>query len=143
MPKSVERDQPADFAYRFDGALSERGSLDIEWSDVVGRVVERRRIPFDLRDGIEVVFSLDLRRAVTAGNEITAHLSFDGIDRSGGTGHRDNEVSASFIVPPTNGPWSDYQIIMWQGQTPAGYVALKKLGITAAMVQVGRRDETS
>jgi Beta-galactosidase len=32
---------------------------------------------------------------------------------------------------------------MWQGQTPAGYAAIKKLGITAGMVQAGRRDETS
>ena len=142
-PNSLERDQPADFAYRFDRALSGRGSLDIEWSDVVGRVVERRRIPFELSDGFEVVFSLDMRRAVTAGNKIIAHLSFDGVDQNGGIGHRENEASASFIVPPTDDPWSDYQITMWQGQTPAGYAALKKLGVTAAMVEAGRRDETS
>ena len=53
VPKSLERDQPADFAYRFDKALNGRRYLDIEWSDAVGRVVERRRIPFDLTDGLE------------------------------------------------------------------------------------------
>ena len=47
-PTSLERNQPADFAYRFDKGLTGRGSLDIEWTDVVGRLVERRRIPVDL-----------------------------------------------------------------------------------------------
>jgi hypothetical protein len=58
--KSMERNQPADFAYRFDTALTGFGSFDIAWSDVVGRMVERRRIPLDLADSPEMVFSLDL-----------------------------------------------------------------------------------
>ena len=44
LPKSMERNQRADFAYRFDTALTGSGSLDIEWRDFVGRMVERRRI---------------------------------------------------------------------------------------------------
>ena len=35
-------------------------------------------------------------------------------------------------------PWPDYQIIMWQRQTPAAYSALKRIGITAGMVETDR-----
>ena len=99
-PSSLERNRPADFVYRLDKALSGRGSLDIEWSDVVGRVVERRRIPLDLTDETEVVFSLDMRRAVTAGNQISAHLKITSGGRNVGYSDRENAVFASFIVPP-------------------------------------------
>ena len=143
LPKSMDRNQPADFAYRFDADLTGRGSLDIEWSDVVGRLVERRRIPVDLTEVPGVVFSLDLRRAVTMGNQLVAHLSFDGVEQNGGNRHLENEVSTSFIVSPGDHPWSDYQIIMWQGQTPAGYTTLKKLGVTAGMVHADHREEAS
>jgi hypothetical protein len=142
-PKPLERNQPVDFTYRFDAALTGRGSLDLVWSDVVGRMVERRRIPLDLVDVAEVVFSLDLRRAVTMGNKLVAHLSLDGVERTGANRHRENELSTSFIVPPADNPWTDYQIIMWQGQTPAGYGTLKELGVTAGMVQADHRDEAS
>ena len=60
-----------------------------------------------------------------------------------GNRHLENAESTSFIVPPAGDPWSDYQIIMWQGQTLAGYATLKKLGITAEMVQPDHRDEAS
>ena len=143
VPSSLARDQPADFVYRFDEALSGRGSLRIEWSDVVGRVVERRRIPLNLSDSREVVFPLDMRRAVTAGNRVIAHLSVDGMNETGGNGRRESEAAASFIVPPPDHAWSDYQIIMWQGQTPAGYAALKQLGVTAGMIPANNRGQTS
>jgi hypothetical protein len=143
LPKSMERNQPADFLYRFDKGLTGRGSLDVEWSDAVGRLIEHRRIPVDLAEVREVVFSLDLRRAATMGNQLVAHLSLDGVEQNGGNRYFENEVSTSFIVPSADHPWSDYQIIMWQGQTPAGYATLKKLGITAGMVQADHRDEAS
>ena len=133
----------AEFAYRFDTALTGSGSLDIEWRDFVGRMVERRRIPLNLADVAEVVFSLDLRRAVTPGNQLVAHLSLEGVEQTRGNRHRENELSTSFIVPPAANPWTDYQIIMWQGQTPAGYATLKKLGVTAGMVQADHRNEAS
>jgi hypothetical protein len=142
-PSPLERNRPADFVYRLDKALSASGSLDIEWSDVVGRVVERRRTPLDLTDETEVVFSLDMRRAVTAGNQISARLKITSGDRKVRHGDRKNAVSVSFIVPPADDPWSDYQIIMWQGQTQAGYAALKKLGITAGMVEANQRSQAS
>jgi Beta-galactosidase len=142
-PKSMERNQTADFAYRFDKGLTGRGSLDIEWTDVVGRLVERRRIPVDLAEAPEAVFALDLRKAATMGNQLVAHLTLDGVEQNGGNRYLENEVSTSFIVPSADHPWSDYQIIMWQGQTPAGYATLKKLGVTAGMVQADHRNEAS
>src|SRR5438132_10333872 len=84
LPKSLERNQPADFAYRFDKGLTGRGSLNIEWTDVVGRLVERRRIAVDLAEGPEAVFALDLRRAATMGNQLIAHLTLEGVDQNGG-----------------------------------------------------------
>src|SRR5207237_5546140 len=135
-----ERNQPADFAYRFDKGLTGRGSLNIEWSDVVGRLVERRRIPVDLAEAPEVVFPLDLRRAATMGNQLVAHLSLDGVEQNGGNRHFEHEVSTSFLVPSADQPWPDYQIIMWQGQTPAGYVTLKELGTTCGGVPASDRD---
>ena len=131
LPKSMERNQPADFAYRFDKGLTGRGSLVIEWTDVVGRVVERRRIAVDLAEAPEAVFALDLRRAATMGNQLIAHLTLEGVEQNGGNRYLEKEVSTAFIVPFADHPWSDYQIIMWQGQTPAGYATLKKLGVTA------------
>ncbi len=109
----------------------------------MGRMVDRLRIPLDLANAPRVVFSFDLRRAATTGNQLVAHLSFDGVDQSGGNHHLENEISTPFIVPPADHPWSDYQIIMWQGQTPAGYATLKKLGVTAGMVQADHPNETS
>src|SRR5439155_5648542 len=47
----------------------------------------------------------------------------------------EHEETVSFVVSPSDSPWSDYQIIMWQEQTRAGYDALKRLGITAGMVE--------
>ena len=73
-----------------------------------------------------MVFSLDLRRAATMGNQLVPHLSLDGVEQNGGNRYLKNEVSTSFMVPSADHPWSDYQIIMWQAQTPAGYAALKE-----------------
>jgi hypothetical protein len=82
-----------------------------------------------------------MKRAVTASNRLAARLSLDSADEGGDERHRESEISATFIVPPRDNPWSDYQIIMWQGQTPAGYAALKKLGVTAGMAETIHRDE--
>jgi hypothetical protein len=121
LPKSMERNQPADFAYRFDKSLTGRGSLDIEWSDVVGRLVERRRIPVDLSEVPEVVFALDLKRAAAMGNQLVAHLTLDGVEENGGNRYLENEVSTSFIVPsadPSVVGLSDYHV----ARTDAGRV---------------------
>ena len=143
LPQALERGRSAEVVYRFDTPSTGHGFLDIEWSDVDRRMVERRRIPLDLSDASEIIFTLDIRRAVTIKNQLVAHLSFDRLDQGGNDIHRENDESKSFIVPPPEGAWSDYQIIMWQAQTPAGYATLKKLGITAGMVETDHRDEES
>ena len=142
LPEVLERNRSIEVVYRFDKPATGHGFLDIEWSDVDGRVVERRRIPIDLAGAAELVFPLDIRRAVTMKNRLAAHLSFDGLDQSGKAAHREHDEATSFIASPSDHPWSDYQIIMWQGQTPAGYAALKRLGITAGMVETDHRDES-
>ncbi len=46
--------------------------------------------------------------------------------------------SSNEIVPPSAGAWSDYQIIIWQGQSPKAYETLKRVGVTGAMVEMDR-----
>ena len=52
------------------------------------------------------------------------------------------QVRNPAVVEPAAGSapggWSDYQIIMWQPQTAAGYTALKSIGFTAAAIMANR-----
>ena len=81
----------------------------------------------------KISFQLDMRRAVAVENRLVARVRLDG---GGSPGPLQNEASASFAAAPRDDPWRDYQIIMWQDQTPAGYARLKQLGITGGMVMV-------
>jgi hypothetical protein len=141
LPATAHHDRPIRAVYRFDSPVTGRGLLVAEWTDVLGRIVERRRLPLDLADAAEVAFSLDPSRAVTVKNEVAVRVSLDERDQSGNPVHREHEATAFFIAPPLGGAWSDYQIIMWQRQTEAGYAALKRLGISGGMVLSDRRDE--
>jgi Beta-galactosidase len=141
LPKSLEPTGSIEAAYRFDRPATGHGFLDVEWSDVVGRIVAQRRIPLMLRRASEVAFPLDLRRAVTVKNKLVARLSLEAAAGNGAPVRREREERASFIVSPSASPWSDYQIIMWQPQAPAAWAALKRLGITAGMVKSNRRAE--
>ncbi|HKD36407.1 MAG TPA: beta-galactosidase, partial [Pirellulales bacterium] len=143
LPAAVGSGQPFEAAYRFEKPLIGSGYLAIEWSDVDGRVVQRRRIPVDLAATAELTFSLDSKRAVTLQNRLTTHLSIDRVEPDGTVAHREHDETKVFIVSPAGDPWSDFQIIMWQRQTQAGYAALKQLGITAGMVEAEHRDEES
>jgi hypothetical protein len=49
-------------------------------------------------------------------------------------------LSASAATPPSDDPWWDYQIIMWQPHTPEQNAALKHLGITGGEVIAKRID---
>jgi hypothetical protein len=134
LPQAVERNQSVEVVYRFDKPVTGHGFLDVEWNDAVGRVVEQRRVPLDLSEAAEVALPLDVRRAVTMKNRLTTHLSIEAVDQLGNRFHRDIDQAGLFIASPSDQPWSDYQIIMWQQQTRAGYAALKPLGVTAGMV---------
>ena len=141
VPDTVEHTGSIDAVYRFDGSVTGHGLLEADWTDVLGRIVERRRMPLDLTDAAEVHLSLDPRRAVTRKNEVAVHVSLDETDQSGDRVHREHEATASFIVSPSSGAWSDYQIIMWQQQDRAGYAALKGLGVSGGLVMSDRHDE--
>jgi hypothetical protein len=134
LPQAAERDGTIAVVYRFDRPATGSGFLDIEWTDSVGRIVDRRRLAFDLDNAVSIDFSLDARRAVTIENKIEAHLTLDGA--------RMASAAAKFIAMPPATRWQDFQIIMWQNQTAAGFAALKRLGITAGMVEANHRDES-
>ena len=133
VPRSLERKGGVEFTYRLDSPIAAQRALDIEWTDTAHRIVERKRLLVRPRDGAELRFSLDLRRAVTLENTLTARLL-----RAGGAGAGSRRATASFFVAPASDPWSDYQIIMWQSQSPHAYEALRKLGVTAGAVLINR-----
>jgi hypothetical protein len=141
-PPTIERFGTAEIVYRFGAPVTGHGFLDVHWSDTAGRVVDRRRIPLDLTDQDEARFSIDTRRAVTIKNRLVAHLSFDLLDREGRFLHREKDETATFIATPPDRGWSDYEIVIWQGQTPAAYATLKKLGVTAGALETNHRDES-
>src|ERR1700738_2326459 len=136
LPQAVERNQPIEIVYRFEQPATGSGFLDVDWNDVDGRLVERRRVPFELADAPQVGFSLDARRAVTMKNLLTVDLSFDGVDLLGNRSRRENRETGSFIASPSDIPWWDFQIIIWQVHDRVGYDALKRLGITAGMLPI-------
>jgi hypothetical protein len=142
LPQTIERNVAITAAYRFSRPATGHGFLDIEWTDTTGRLVERRRIALELAGASEATFPLDLRRAVAIGNTLSAHLSFDQTEKGGAAAHRDQDQTATFIVPPPDHPWRDYQIVMWQPQSAAGYAGLKRLGITGGMVEADHRSRS-
>lgn len=131
LPAAVERNGPLTVSYQFDKPTTGHGVLEVEWTDADGREVEHHRIPLTLARTSEVTFRLDKRRAVAVENRVIARLRLDGDPPA-------HETSGSFIATPSDDPWRDYQIIMWQEQTPAGYARLKQLGITGGMVMPAR-----
>jgi hypothetical protein len=101
------------------------GILRWEWTDVFGRVVDRGRVSVGPGEH-DVPFTLDLTRAVTMRNDLQARF-----ERGGTTAA---PVKASFISRPPSGPWTDYQILVWQEHTPLGYQTLESIGVSGAMV---------
>lgn len=136
----LPRDRPATFTYRLDQPRTGTGTLAVEWSDVHGRVVERRRQPVTLTGGTSVDFSLDLRRALAMKNTVSATLTIDAVQAAGATARYVGAVEASFIATPNDDPWRDYQVIMWHGRTAEQYAALKAIGVNAGMIIPWRAD---
>jgi len=136
----LPRDKPATFVYMLDAPLTGTGALAVEWTDVHGRIVERRSQPVTLTGGQSVDFSLDLRRARAIKNTVRARLTLDAAPSSGPIGKHQASAEATFIATPDDDPWRTYQVIMWQGRDAAQYAALKKIGISAGMVIPWRAD---
>ena len=113
------------------------GELSIEWTDVYGRIVDRRNLAVELNDETDVGFDIDLRRAVAMRNELRAHLVFDGQNMRGQEDHRDEEARINFIAKPPVHSWWDYAIIMWQNHSAEMFAKLKELGVNGGQY-IGR-----
>ncbi len=135
---ALERDRPVTILYKIGPQATGKGSLEIRWTDVWGRVVEDRTLPVELTDENELRFELDLRRAVAMRNELTVHFVFDGLNKKGEKDHRDDRVSTSFVAKPPDRGWWDYMCIMWQGGTAEQFAQMREVGVNA-----GKSNESS
>lgn len=135
----LERDRIVTAAYRTDGLASGKGTLTVQWTDALGRVVEDRSMPVELTDENEMRFPLDVRRAVAMSNTLSARFVFEGVNRKGKTDRRNEQAQVEFTARPPDRAWRDYRIIMWQDYPENLWKTLKLLGIDAGQY-VGRNN---
>jgi hypothetical protein len=128
---ALERTAPVPMVYRTTPQATGKGTLSLTWTDVHGRVVDERELPFELNDETDIGFTLDLRRAAAMNNELRIRLVFEGIDKERKRDHREEEARASFVAKPPRWRWDDYVILMWQRHTAEESGKLKALGINA------------
>lgn len=122
---------PARALWRFEAPATGAGTLALEWTDTLGRVVERRRIPLDLRGAREVAIPLDMRRAIAMGNILSATLEL--------AGQPPRRQEARFIARPPAG-WHDWVAMYWHDADPAARRRLRELGVAAGKVIPSRED---
>ena len=137
---ALERDGPVTAIYRTVGQATGKGALSVRWEDILGRVVEERRIEVELIDESEIRFPLDLRRAVAMVNTVTARLSLEGVDKSGKPDRREESATVNFVAKPPQRHWGDYEIMMWQPHRAERFATLMTLGINAG--QYGGKTRT-
>jgi len=142
LPSNVlDSDAPVRAFYKTNLPVTGKGELSIRWTDVLGRVVEERKIPFMLTDEYEVGFDLDLRRAVSMKNELSVHFSIDGENQKGEPDRREEDATISFVARTLDRNWSDYEIIMWHEHGLEANAVLKEVGISAG--RHGGRSEST
>ncbi|MDQ6705185.1 MAG: beta-galactosidase, partial [Acidobacteriota bacterium] len=127
---ALERDSAISAKYSMASAVTGPGRLSLHWTDVLGRVVENRAIPFELIDEREIHFPLDIRRAVAMKNRLQIHVSIQGKNQKGAADNREEDAAVDFVAMPKDRGWHDYQIIMWQPYPKDAYPVLRGLGIT-------------
>ncbi|MDQ6664232.1 MAG: beta-galactosidase, partial [Acidobacteriota bacterium] len=127
---ALERDSAIAAKYHMASAVTGPGRLSLHWTDVLGRVVEDRAIPFELTDEMEIHFPLDIRRAVAMKNHLQVHVSIQGKNQKGAADIREEDAVIDFVAMPKDRGWHDYQIIMWQPYPKDDYPVLRSLGIT-------------
>jgi hypothetical protein len=130
---ALERDAPVRAIYRTNQLGTGDGTLHVRWTDVYGRLVEDRKLPFQLTDENEIRFDLDLRRAAAMKNTLEVRFDFEGRNQKGEKDVRSEKASVSFVARPPDRVWSDYKVIMWQNHPAERFVKLKPLGITGGM----------
>lgn len=123
LPVAQLRSGTATAVYHIDSPTN--GILEWDWTDVFGRLIDHGRISVGPSQR-DIPIALDLSRAVTMRNDLRAQF--------GPSGKIGPVVRASFISRPPPGPWSDYQILVWQDHTPQGYQNLESIGVSGAMV---------
>ena len=129
-PGAIQGGGVARALWRLDAPVTATGTLSVEWTDTLGRTVERRRIPLDLRGAREVAIPLDLKRAVAMDNRLVATLEL--------AGQAPRRAEASFTARPRPG-WPDWVALYWHDGDAAGRRTLHALGVTAGKV-LGNRD---
>jgi len=122
---ALERTGPVQVIYKTGWPSTGKGELSIKWTDVYGRMIEDRNLPFVLTDEAQVGFQLDLRRAVAMENELTVHFSFVGKNKKGEKDDREEDAKISFVAKPPQHTWWDYATIMWQSHNADQYATLK------------------
>ncbi|HXI38899.1 MAG TPA: alpha-amylase family protein [Bryobacteraceae bacterium] len=136
---ALERDSVIQASYRTNGLATGKGEIAITWTDVHGRLVDDRKIPFELTDEDRVGFPLDLRRAAAMKNTLHAHFSFEGRNKKGEADKREEDAEATFLARPPSRQWRDYIIMMWQDYNARDFRLLKTLGINGGQY-VGRNN---
>ena len=134
---ALERGGVVQAVYRTNGLATGKGQLFINWTDVHGRMVEDRKVPFQLMDEDRVGFPLDLRRAAAMKNMLRVHFTLQGRNKKGEPDMREERAETVFIARPSERRWRDYVIIMWQEHNAEQSQLLKSLGINAGQ-WVGR-----
>ena len=98
------------------------GTLLLDWTDGAGRLLERHRVI--LAEPVpQVAIPLDLRRADSLANHVSTRFQPNEAGPQ-------TQAEADFVARPAPG-WPQYQVIMWQDQSPAALAGLHALGITA------------
>lgn len=129
-----------DFVYRFDRPTTGHGYLDLEWTDVFGRVAGRRRIALSLTHQSAIRFHLDFRRAIAVQNELRVRVSLVAVDDKGTAYRHHDESKISFFVRPSQDPWFDYNAILWQPHPADQCKLLRDLGIGAGMILLADKE---
>jgi hypothetical protein len=130
LPSStLDRTGPVPIMYHLYQGFTGRATVHVQWTDVLGRVVEDVTYPVDLIDETDITFPIDMSHAVAMKNHLHVDVSFDGKDISGAAFNRQESADADFVARPPYTGWNDYVIMMWQ-QYPANLLPdLKKLGV--------------
>ncbi len=128
---AFERDHAIVVTFRTGHQATGKGTLHVQWTDNLGRVVEDQSLPAELTDENEIRFPLDLTRAIGLQNHLQVHFSFVGKNKKGQEDRREEDAESSFVARPPSPDWWDYMIMMWQDGSADHFARLQPLGINA------------